>query len=382
MTERAGPSRIARPRWHALGVLAAATALVTVAAGTPGPARAASLEPVHTLLGTTAINGTEAAVLRVRVPEDATLLDPAFHPGSVVVAGKGSFVGFALTSTEPEPRRVLVGGRLPWALPGGDPAVVALIPLKGFPFDDRYVIPAGEYDLYLLTDGDVPVSITLALRGLAGASSLTPTEPVRYETRMPPARVGAAEASNYYTSGDHAPLVTQGLLFASRHSRYSAFVSERVETCIYARATDAQTDFGPGCLPDGNGLAFIGSDLTAVATGGSRIDYGGIAGIGPGTFGIGFNQQSVGKVEDVEHFALWLSYGTEAAAAQAPPPSPAVSEPPALALGDRSLVPPPQLPATGPAAATGAGGILLLMVAAALRSRPGRRPAGSEQRRP
>jgi hypothetical protein len=112
---------------------------------------------------------------------------------------------------------------------------------------------------------------------------------------------------NHATMGASAPLRSDGLIFISRLARYSNFVSERVEDCVYERKTTS-SDFGPNCGPDGYGAAFVSSDLSSAAAGGAKFDWGGLPVKEAGTWGIGFNQQSVGVLEDLRYMAFWLNY--------------------------------------------------------------------------
>ena len=172
-----------------------ATVLALTAFGAPTAAQAA----LPTLKGTTVLVGDESASVRVRVTEAAVIdLTPTASGGSAVgpaalqtEGGKGH-VGFLLT--EPgtvnglfvmavrTPRRQHDGSTTHWGVGQGQPAAEdrSLTTGTGPDGADRCTrcrVPAGEYDLHLITEGrDTKVTISL-MSGAGGKRSLRPGKP-------------------------------------------------------------------------------------------------------------------------------------------------------------------------------------------------------------
>jgi hypothetical protein len=283
--------------------------LTTVAAA---PAASAAAESRVDVAGVTVLEGSQTAVIPVRLDREAELLNPLHHPGrGVIASGDSPLVGFALVSDQPDPDLVLVGGRLPWQARLAETPTVT-IPLTGLDFGDRFNIPAGDYRLYLITDG-APARVTLEFGGVPGETLLQPQQPVPYALKMPESRTMTTPAGEaYHVSGDYADLLSNGLIFSSEFTSYENYAGERSESCFYDRAT-TETDFGPGCLPDGFGNTFIFATLEGPTVEHGRYGYGGYPGLTRGTYGVGFNQQATGRVKDIQSLTLWLSYKQPAA---------------------------------------------------------------------
>lgn len=345
---RAGTATAVGPRLLVLALLAVLATLVPAI-----PAAGAPLRPE--LAGTTVLTGSQTSVVPVRLSRPATLTAPDFGGGAGVVAsGGGRLAGFALVSDEDRPERILVGGRLPWNVSASLPSVTVVIPLAGYPFFGPYEIPAGDYRLYLLTDGE-PARVELRFGGLDGETTLQPVQAVPQTFRVLDEPLIATPGQGYVALGSSARLSSNGLIFNSRLARYESYIGERVESCVYERET-TDTDFAPNCPPDGAGLALVTADLSAGAAGGATLDWGGVPHLTPGAWGTGFNQQSVGSLVSVQYMALWLDYEPAAASVEptaAPSPGPApvpdpqpagtLADPPAAAVN----VAQEQLPATG-----------------------------------
>jgi hypothetical protein len=283
--------------------------LATVAAAPPTSAAESRVD----LAGITVLEGSQTAVIPVRLDREAELLNPAYFPGQGVIAsGDSPLVGFALVSDQPDPDQVLVGGLLPWKV-SQPRAQTVVIPLTGVDFGDRFRIPAGDYRLYLITDG-APARVTLEFGGLPGETVLRPQQPVPYALKMPESRsITTPAGENFHVSGDHADLQSNGLVFSSDFTIYTSYFSSRSETCFYDRPT-TDADFGPQCLPDGFGSSFTFTDLTSLTGRQGRFSYGGYPGLSRGTYGVGQNQQDVAEVEEFSTLTLWLSYEQPAAA--------------------------------------------------------------------
>ncbi len=161
----------------------------------PVPAAQAGAVP---LPGTVTVSGSANAVVRVHAARPFTFSgrseynDPEQRPNAdVQLAGRGRLYGVVLTQNTARRRHskqamdgatamllrygmcagkacapVRGGVGLAWALGPG-------VSQKGSGQDAVYGMPAGDYDLTLLTDG-APVTARLRFHGLAGAGSLQP----------------------------------------------------------------------------------------------------------------------------------------------------------------------------------------------------------------
>jgi hypothetical protein len=279
--------------------------LAGLGAATP----AAAAESRVSAAGVTVLEGSQTAVIPIRLDSPAEILNPLDHPGRGVIAtGDSPLVGFALVSDQPQPEMVLVGGLLPWKVSQPRASTVTL-PLTGLPFGDRYRLPAGNYRLYLITDGQ-PARVTVEFNGLPGQTVLRPQRQVPYELRMPGTRsVNTPAGQNFHVAGDHANLQSNGLIFTSHFSIFTSFISSRTESCFYERET-TERDFGPGCLPDGFGSSFRLTDLSGPTdtTRRGRFGFEGYPLLTTGPYGVGHNQQDVAEVEEFSTLTLWLSF--------------------------------------------------------------------------
>ena len=175
-----------------------ATVLALAAFGAPTAAQAA----LPTLKGTTVLRGNESASVRVRVTEPAVINltptassasgDGPVGPAALETEGGKGHVGFMLT--EPgtvdglfvlavrTPRRLHDGSTTHWGVGQGQPAAEdrSLTTGTGPDGADRCTqcrVPAGVYDLHLITGGkDTKVTITL-MSGAGGHRKLSPSKP-------------------------------------------------------------------------------------------------------------------------------------------------------------------------------------------------------------
>src|SRR3712207_258368 len=169
--------------------MVAALALSMLAGPVGAPAAHAAVVP---LAATTVLSGRATAPVRVVVPRDATLdltlvegADGVLRPAAFdVISGRG-FVGlmltepgstdgfFAIAARPPERLRdasaviSAVGYAQPAVAHRAEPGLLQEEP----PMCVRCVVPAGEYDLYLIA-GQGATSVRLTLGGLSGSASL------------------------------------------------------------------------------------------------------------------------------------------------------------------------------------------------------------------
>lgn len=164
---------------------------VSLTAGT-APAGAG----IPTLAGTTVLKGDSNSRMRVRVPADATIdltstaaADGTLAPKAMKTSGGKGHVGFLLIRAGRVDDLSIVAARLPRPLHDGDDVISAVghgRPARAdaeeatLPGGDdqpatctRCRVPAGVYDLHLLTSG--PATVTITLDGLAGRTVIRPT---------------------------------------------------------------------------------------------------------------------------------------------------------------------------------------------------------------
>jgi hypothetical protein len=175
--------------------LLAASALLAalVVPGLPG-ARAAS---VIQLTGTLRLTGSATGVVHVRVPR-ATSIDignkDQQNGNDVKISGRGRFVGAVIEQHMNKDKTFNSRDRsiyaLRYSLCGTPtctaPSYYSAISIEpSHSFSDRPALPAGDYDIYLVADGQ-PTTVTLSFKGLGGSRSITPTRSKRAVQWSPP----------------------------------------------------------------------------------------------------------------------------------------------------------------------------------------------------
>lgn len=226
--------------------LVPAIALVLVvsgAGGVPAAPRAASLA------GEVTVSGTTTGTMRVHAGRSFTLSgrddvnDPEQRGNpDTAVKGRGRLVGVVLTRGSGSPKGAvgpsllvlrygMCGGRACSPVRGGLQQVWAFGPgveEVGNGQDTSYRMPAGDYDLTLLTDGS-PVTVSFRLHGLPGSAALTP--------RLPsPARLIEALATDpagaSYAADAHFRFRTRGMVLITALSRSDVHSQPAVTWCL------------------------------------------------------------------------------------------------------------------------------------------------------
>lgn len=167
-------------------------ALVIVMVGGVPTAGLAEAVQVPAVAGETVISGAATAPVRVRVDREAVIdlspvadADGALRPAAFDARAGDGFVGVMLTEPNTTSGLFVMAARLPEplvdgsdassAVGHGQPAVAHREPggplPSGPPTCVRCVVPAGEYDLYLIADrGETVVALTF--EGLTGTTSV------------------------------------------------------------------------------------------------------------------------------------------------------------------------------------------------------------------
>lgn len=208
-------------------VLAAPAVTAAPAADAGARMRAA---PV-TLGRVNVIEGSEPAMARVRIPEEATFdlrVRPYREEGpnrSVRIEGRGRVVGVALVPPAPvegglvDSGRALFSGRYSECAGAGcDPAgkVVnfqqpSVLGRGEGPASGR--LAPGDYRLVLIADGE-PVRVELVLRGLEGRRRIVPAAPAPVDLKTPAVHVSHLGGPSYFSAGDTFEGGSRGVAFS------------------------------------------------------------------------------------------------------------------------------------------------------------------------
>lgn len=236
--------------------------LPAVAVGPCDEPGASQAEPFPAC-GSTTVVGPRGSTLRLHVPQKAvldlsteTVIDPSTERPlerfrAAEMKGNGPAQGFLLTDN---------------VLPsGGGKYVYAVHLARGFfnavqdfatgnfeqQAEGRFVIPAGDYSLYVISDGN-PVTLTMAFEGQPGAASYEPSRVVLLDFRVlhnrVPGQLGT-EQHNLWFAGQAGTFQHPGF-----HAMTWAAVGELPDPaaasgwCYYSgRPQNEDTAYLPGC---------------------------------------------------------------------------------------------------------------------------------------
>ncbi|HEX8206791.1 MAG TPA: hypothetical protein VF587_12095 [Solirubrobacteraceae bacterium] len=187
--------------------------------------------------GETSIAASASSMARVVLPGPAVLDGADPNAGSAFTAsGGGRYVGWILRPAGASSRdaHALTGHRFGHCFeagcaPGAVNHVVAAFGYDGETSQD-YELPAGTYDLYLITDG-VPASVTLKLRGLEGATTVTPEAAV-VSSIASPSGSGTGPA-NFEEGSRMAVGAPGGMVFTGTSVSGQGPGSGQIGSCIY-----------------------------------------------------------------------------------------------------------------------------------------------------
>lgn len=299
-------------------VVACLAALVVVA---PSDAVGAVRRARSAMAGTTTISGSKTSAIRVTIPRDATISNPAFKGKDVAVDGKGRFAGFALIEdgyaelndagrfdSSPDDGVALFGGRI-----GGEAPTNEFL----FSYGKHHpavgtdaVVPAGDYMLYLIADGN-PISVKIKLHGLPGTTRLRLNQSVDFALKTPAPDLGGNGATQVYSAGATAEIKDNaGLLFMAVSERRTAHVNSTYQFCTHYGRPEPHgfpLAYGPGCPGTNEADIFPVNGTAVAATPHSALTFSGSVAT-PREWGQGVTTGTVGLHEEFQFFALWLSF--------------------------------------------------------------------------
>lgn len=180
--------------------------------------------------------------------------------------------------------------------------------------DFSITLPAGDYLLYLLTEGDQEVSVTFPLNGAAtGATQLTPTRSIRTLTTRPTNDIPAVPAAPYpyaYSAGATHELTSLGTLIEIVTNNFRFVQVDRRNICSYFQQQpdpDALLPYAPPECPSGP-LLFGGQKVvqgTAYQTGTTSYKEP----LEPGFYGFGFTRADANPLgTPFEHMVIALEF--------------------------------------------------------------------------
>ena len=235
--------------------------------------------------------------------------DQIANPDFDVIKGKGRFVGFALLEKTNEPDPVLLlGGRLEGGTTA-DPSkpVELLLPYNtGSLILDDHSLPAGDYTLYLITDGS-PATVKLRLKGLSGSAKVHPRAERRFQLKTLEESVAYPQGSPLYSAGGAGRLSSQGILFHALDVRSDAWVGGQNGYCLFPHDDSerpAAVKYAPYCGQPG-GSQFIDAFVTPEPT--RRIYYGATFPISSGAWDMSVWHNAAAAIRSTEAFGFWLS---------------------------------------------------------------------------
>jgi hypothetical protein len=307
----AGPGATTRAR-RAAAVAALIVLLgVPTSLGAPAPSLPASAAGRITLGHRNVITGDRTRAVSVTLPRPASIAisDPA--PQDLSIRGPGRFVGFALFEDDPgTPKKGIFVGR-PATRTRIQPVVVASeLQLS----NGRYLLPAGDYVLYLLADGR-DVSVTVTLEGLSGTRAVTPTDPVQYSVAMPAPDYDSSTApggfKNLYSAGATRRIGEVAFIFDAMWERHDAHVVTEFMSCHYDHKPQGPAPFAPGCpgaAPGGSRDVADSPRITPDAARNGALFYeGAVVAGGRGPFALGGSITSAASVTEVGFLGVWLT---------------------------------------------------------------------------
>lgn len=194
-------------------VLVMSLLVLLVCSAAPAPA-----ESVAVASGTTVLSGDSTARMTLRFERDSLIdlrllrrPDGYLQPAALETAGGAGFVGFSLVDPSTDDGLSVVATRTPFVVDTTFGSVTAFAEGRGRQDPSaapeplkpkactRCVIPAGDYDLYLITGG-AGARVTMHVEGLEGESSFEPDVEIGAVQFTPDARTAPGSASPVGTS--------------------------------------------------------------------------------------------------------------------------------------------------------------------------------------
>ncbi|MDQ3914649.1 MAG: hypothetical protein M3323_04850 [Actinomycetota bacterium] len=286
-------------------------ALVTGAVVAPAAARS-PLERV-TLGEVNVVSGDHIAGMEVHVPRDATIEADPFSNDDVSYSGDGRVVGVVLVEEGPRAGRAFQLVSVRWAFcgaPGCRPErhdVTELTTTSSWR-GKRWRIPAGDYRLYLVTDG-APATVTLRLAGLEGRTALHPNARVAGRIAAPTA-TAAATPTDHLFLGRARPMVmpADGLLIDGGTTDYGLGPSAGTQGACFWRGRgeeDLEQQIpGPHCRE----FAERGGWSYSTTTFGGGWATWGIGTVPAGKWRSSYYAANAAAVPESDFVTLWLAY--------------------------------------------------------------------------
>lgn len=291
----------------AIKTIAASIACVIAFAA---PAAAA---PVPTLAGTTVVKGHAPAMMEVTLPSAARI----FTSRALDASGGGRFFGFVLrpAGTPGSDPRAIVGGQISFCDTAGCVPDAPFVTVEGFGFQEdstggqNFALPAGTYDLYLLTDG-APVQLTIKLDGLAGSTELEPETPITMSVDSPAPSMtvdsGLGVGPSLFSAGSANPVGgAGGLIFQAVTLKGTGPGDSEAGLCWYADGPPADGNYH-GCPG-----ATTNQEIGALHSGGDvhRTMYS-VAPVAPAGWGLGGYVEAAIPIAEPSFFSVALTYAT------------------------------------------------------------------------
>jgi hypothetical protein len=289
--------------------LALSAIIALVAAWMMAPAVAAPATSAPALGKVTVIRGSRSAVSRVRLPHDTTYVAKTGENASFDILGGGRFAGVLLVAVDGGLERdgvsLFVGryGFCPTVGCTPDETSQFLISRGTSPAGaGSRTLPAGDYTLYLFTDG-APARVTMKLGGLRGTAALSPRKTVRAEVGEPQTAV-MAPGNVAYANGTTAQFDgTKGFTFQVMRVAGGTWTAGRYGDCLYRGEPPipgAVSYVAPECP---GGLSVSQFDV-APKLSSFGFDYYAQTLLDPGTWSFGSFYQGAGLIDPPQALVL------------------------------------------------------------------------------
>lgn len=252
------------------------------------------------------ISGSTTGYARLVLPRPATLQDPsrAETRDAVRIDGGGRFAAIALVGENNGP--TIIGGHTAATRELGDQQGEFLLDVApGRAPSAPFQLPAGEYRLYLLTDGQ-PTTATLRFTGLSGTTTnLVPHSPAEllHQGGMP-----KASGDALFSEGHAATLTGPTLHFKMLLARHTAHAATSSSSCFFDHEPAGPNPYLPGCTSTaGRSVWLHNVDSQESLTPSAAVSWGGAYIAESGPFASGVALVSAALVEGVDYQHLWLT---------------------------------------------------------------------------
>lgn len=271
------------------------TARVAVAVIVVAPVTCAMAQPQASPTVTVAATRTGSTGLILPAPVSLTVTAGLSSP-DVKITGKGRIIGVALRPmAPPHSMPVLVAAQMQSCYEVGCTGRYKVQFISGSAVDHpgRIVIPRGRYVLQAFTDGS-PISVSLALHGIARRLTLKATRPASFTVESPtPTLTGVAVTPGITVAPSHHTIQHPGIeALVFGQIDWQAAVGGDLTACFYNNDLPV---IAPEC-PGGTGIVADGVFVDPAA--GTQLmyaDYSSSADVGPATGGLALAHASVAR---------------------------------------------------------------------------------------